>query len=50
MFDDDPGYQRLKAIRDTGYTGWVDQDYQRRTDAEVTAMCHQAADSDTGEA
>ena len=26
MYDNDPQYQKLKAIRDSGYTGPVDQD------------------------
>ncbi|MFY1703940.1 hypothetical protein ACN28G_19760 [Micromonospora sp. WMMA1923] len=25
IFDDDPAYRRLKAVRDSGYTGPVDQ-------------------------
>jgi hypothetical protein len=26
LFDKDPKYQKLKAHRDRGYDGWVDQD------------------------
>jgi hypothetical protein len=26
IFDSDPDYQRLKELRDSGYTGPVDQD------------------------
>lgn len=27
MFDDDPQYQKLKEIRESGYDGPLDQDY-----------------------
>ncbi|MEO3788534.1 hypothetical protein ABGB12_34855 [Actinocorallia sp. B10E7] len=26
LFDNDPKFQQLKAIRESGYTGWLDQD------------------------
>ncbi|WP_185949286.1 hypothetical protein [Microbispora sp. KK1-11] len=34
LFDDDPAYQKLKALRDSGYDGPVDQDGNKVTEGQ----------------
>lgn len=34
IFEGDPGYERLKTVRDSGYTGWVDQDGNKVDDLD----------------
>lgn len=44
IFDDDPKYQRLKAIRDSGYTGPLDQDLNKDTTSEAAAILRRLAE------
>ena len=43
LFDDDPKYQKLKAIRDSGYTGPLDQDLNKDTTSEAAGILRRMA-------
>lgn len=38
LFDDDPKYQELKAIRESGYDGPLDQDLKKVTDGRAVEI------------
>lgn len=43
IFDDDPKYQKLKKIRDSGYRGPLDQDLNKDTTSEAAAILRRMA-------
>lgn len=45
LFDGDPAYERLKQTRESGWTGWVDQDGNKVEDADAWGRDQLAADN-----
>lgn len=43
IFDDDPKYQKLKKIRESGYTGPLDQDLNKDTTSEAAGILRRMA-------
>lgn len=38
LFDDDPQFQKLKALRESGYDGPVDQDGNKATEGQAAEI------------
>ena len=38
LFDDDPAFQKLKALRESGYDGPVDQDGKKDTTSKAAQI------------